>query len=79
MVRLTDRPDKTLDFYRGRKTTIQQQPQWLEVKVTIDDHKFEHLILCQPHRTCVSIKVKVTVFTLDFISSLEFNIALVTY
>ena len=22
-VRLTDRPDVTLDFYRGRKTTIQ--------------------------------------------------------
>ena len=25
MVRLTDRPDMTLDAYRGRKTTIQQQ------------------------------------------------------
>ena len=24
-VRLTDRPDMTLDIYRGRKTTIQQQ------------------------------------------------------
>ena len=24
MVRLTDRPDMTLDVYRGRKTTIQQ-------------------------------------------------------
>ena len=27
MVRLTDRPDMTLDVYRGRKTTIQQQKQ----------------------------------------------------
>ena len=27
MVRLTDRPDMTLDVYRGRKTTIQQQLQ----------------------------------------------------
>ena len=27
MVRLTDRPDMTLDVYRGRKTTIQQQQQ----------------------------------------------------
>ena len=27
MVRLTDRPDMTLDVYRGRKTTIQQIPQ----------------------------------------------------
>ena len=27
VVRLTDRPDMTLDIYRGRKTTMQQ---WLE-------------------------------------------------
>ena len=25
VVRLTDRPDKTLDVYRGRKTTTKQQ------------------------------------------------------
>ena len=25
MVRLTDRPDMTIDVYRGRKTTMQQQ------------------------------------------------------
>ena len=38
VVRLTDRPDMTLDVYRGRKTTMQQQatgrkdiPQALEV------------------------------------------------
>ena len=36
VVRLTDRPDMTLDVYRGRKTTIQQQlqkdlPHWLDV------------------------------------------------
>ena len=30
MVRLTDRPDMTLDVYRGRKTTIQQQQQYKE-------------------------------------------------
>ena len=29
MVRLTDRPDMTLDVYRGRKRTIQQQQQQL--------------------------------------------------
>ena len=29
MVRLTDRPDMTLDVYRGRKTTMQQQQQKL--------------------------------------------------
>ena len=27
VVRLTDRPDMTLDVHRGRKTTIQQQQQ----------------------------------------------------
>ena len=27
VVRLTDRPDMSLDVYRGRKTTIQQQQQ----------------------------------------------------
>ena len=27
MVRITDRPDMTLDVYRGRKTTMQQQQQ----------------------------------------------------
>ena len=27
MVWLTDRPDMTLDVYRGRKTTMQQQQQ----------------------------------------------------
>ena len=27
VVRLTDRPDMTLDVYRGRKTTMQQQSQ----------------------------------------------------
>ena len=27
VVRLTDRPDMTLDVYRGRKTTIQQHQQ----------------------------------------------------
>ena len=29
VVRLTDRPDMTLDVYRGRKTTIQQQHIWI--------------------------------------------------
>ena len=27
VVRLTDRPDMTLDVYRGRKTTMQQKQQ----------------------------------------------------
>ena len=31
VVRLTDRPDMTLDVYRGRKTTKQQQQQIFEI------------------------------------------------
>ena len=55
VVRLTDRPDMTLDVYRRYETTAQQQQQWLEVKVTIKGHEFELLILCPPHKTHVSI------------------------
>ena len=33
VVRLTDRPDMTLDVYHGRKTTIQQQQQLLGQRV----------------------------------------------
>ena len=31
VVRLTDRPDMTLDVYPGRKTTMQQQQQQLDI------------------------------------------------
>ena len=34
VVRLNDRPDMTLDVYRGRKTTIQQQLNKLQHKYT---------------------------------------------
>ena len=34
VVRLTDRPDMTLDVYHGRKTTIQQQQQVHDVTYT---------------------------------------------
>ena len=36
VVRLTDRPDMTLDVYRGRKTTIQQHRGR---KTTIQQHR----------------------------------------
>ena len=35
MVRLTDRPDMTLDVYRGRKTTMQQMQQPLSANNVI--------------------------------------------
>ena len=37
VVRLTDRPDMTLDVYRGRKTTMQQQQQ----QITYYDSTFK--------------------------------------
>ena len=33
VVRLTDRPDMTLDVYRGRKTTIQRQQQSVTINL----------------------------------------------
>ena len=36
VVRLTDRPDMTLDVYRGRKTTIQQQYNNIDVRLLAD-------------------------------------------
>ena len=35
VVRLTDRPDMTLDVYRGRKTTTQQQQQSLKEDILL--------------------------------------------
>ena len=37
VVRLTDRPDMTLDVYRGRKTTMQQQQLPVEKDDTTTD------------------------------------------
>ena len=45
VVRLTDRPDMTLDVYRGRKTTMQQQ-HTLETKEAPAQIPVEHLHLC---------------------------------
>ena len=52
VVRLTDRPDMTLDVYRGRKTTMQQQQP--ETKIaefanSVDLDEVAHLDLhCLP-------------------------------
>ena len=46
VVRLTDRPDMTLDVYRGRKTTIQQQQQLRKSKTcfSADSHRTDLVI-----------------------------------
>ena len=48
MVRLTDRPDMTLDVYRGRKTTIQYNSplDTATVPVTAEVVSPPHSILC---------------------------------
>ena len=50
MVRLTDRPDMTLDVYRGRKTTMQQQQPLLFHYQKEDDKIF----VCQFSRNVKS-------------------------
>ena len=40
LVRLTDRPDMTLDVYHGRKTTIQQQKQQQAINLNCKDAYF---------------------------------------
>ena len=39
VVRLTDRPDMTLDVYRGRKTTMQQQQQLKSDGISLCCHR----------------------------------------
>ena len=41
VVRLTDRPDMTLDVYRGRKTTIQQMPWKKKYETGTNRKKYE--------------------------------------
>ena len=45
VVRLTDRPDMTLDVYRGRKTTIQQPSAFSRRAVVSYLRKFVHEVL----------------------------------
>ena len=56
VVRLTDRPDMTLDVYRGRKTTIQQQKQ--QKPCVVDVFYFDGFYVL---RLNMSIQAKITV------------------
>ena len=58
VVRLTDRPDMTLDVYRGRKTTNQQhnlsqQGQPLKKRITSSWSNFFHLELIPFWKGCI--------------------------
>ena len=50
MVRLTDRHDRTLDVYRGRKTTMQCNlvKDSLKVGSCPYDDSFDHFFFCCP-------------------------------
>ena len=53
VVRLTDRPDMTLDVYRGRKTSKQQQQQL--VRTTYRSIKMLNEVSCVCSEVCKSI------------------------
>ena len=50
VVRLTDRPDMTLDVYRGRKTTIQQQQSILDKINTSEDNNITSMLIVREIR-----------------------------
>ena len=55
VARLTDRPDMTLDVYRGRKTTMQQQQQQLDSAnscYSIRQNLHTHVAICMHKYTC---------------------------
>ena len=60
VVRLTDRPDMTLDVYRGRKTTMQQQQQ---LKSSIKSR--EHI---QKEEPCKTSEGHMLQMLIDFMS-----------
>ena len=55
VVRLTDRPEMTLDVYRGRKTTIQQQQQYNDVEMT--SYRRRHDVVIWHRRQCCAFDV----------------------
>ena len=51
MVRLTDRPDMTLDVYRGREKTTQQQQQPYKVYNTVSPRRLVARVFPAGHTT----------------------------
>ena len=56
VVRLTDRPDMTLDVYRGRKTTIQQQHNTPPLFVA-GHKKLQQAMLVEGHLKNIPVKL----------------------
>ena len=55
VVRLNDRPDMTLDVYRGRKTTIQQQQEQHQTVYTFKIQKEEVVSLVSNHASLAAL------------------------
>ena len=79
VVRLTDRPDMTLDVYRGRKTTIQQYSNsscYLHLNTLFQSVNFVYLSIysdCVTHKTeCYAQKCSTGAY--DFVNVLNYTI-----
>ena len=57
MVRLTDRPDMTLDVYRGRKTKVQQQQQNRAFTIFTKDNNFLDFLFASLEDTALPKRV----------------------
>ena len=56
VIRLTDRPDMTLDVYRGRKTKIQQQyddPEWTLIYFSARSNLVPKAFEWETLKTCI--------------------------
>ena len=69
MVRLTDRPDMTLDVYRGRKTTMQQQQQNLSFLIKFSYLSRSTAKSCDDNLYCV----KAILYFFSVIKSRQFS------
>ena len=60
VVRLTDRPDMTLDVYRGRKTTMQQQQQQQQQQwFLFSEHRLMMVYICKKFHENIRDGIKV--------------------
>ena len=65
VVRLTDRPDMTLDVYRGRKTTMQQQQ-------IFDVTRFS-LVVSAPHYRKLGYLLKSTIIFQESMQKIQLS------
>ena len=72
VIRLTDHPDMTLDVYRGRKTTMQQQQQqrqpWILLtgfhSIFIICHVYCSVVVTSPKHTLMAYRVPLYIYNM---------------